>query len=115
MSDTATPVPVVYDIPAEGVTLTVGGTDPAGKPSLAGVAGNSMGIDDPGAVFAFVPAPDGLSATLIPNPGVEGEATVTATAIGANGQLSASYVARVPVGNAVALDITGAPIAPPAA
>jgi hypothetical protein len=112
MSDTTTPAPTVYDVPAEGLNLTVSGNDAAGKPSLDGVAGNSMGIDDPGAVFAFTPAPDGLSATLVPNAGAEGEATVTATAIGANGPLSASYVARVPVGPAVSLTITGEPVVP---
>lgn len=118
MTDTATapPVPTVYDIPAEGVNLKVSGTDAALKPSLAGVGGTSMGIDDPSGVFAFTPAADGLSATLIPNPGVEGQATVTATAIGANGPLSAVYLAQVPVGPAVELAITADPIvAAPAA
>ncbi len=107
MTDTA-PTPI--DVAAEGVTLTVGGTDANGKPSLVGVVSPAMAIADPNGVFAFTPAADGLSATLVPNPGVEGEATVTVSAIGATGPLTASYVVQVPVGPATALTIASAPI-----
>ena len=120
MTPAAPPVPA--QVPPLGVDLVFKGTDANGLASTAGLTAPTFTIDDPSGVFAFTPAADGLSATLVPNPGVEGQATVNFTVgtTNADGTPGAAidlvYVGAVIPGNVVTgtLVASDIPAAPPA-
>jgi hypothetical protein len=115
MSDTldAAAVPTPNEIPVpNGVSLTVSGKDSNGLSVLAGLTSESLTISDPGAVFAFTPAADNRSATLVPSsPLVAGVASITyaATTTNADGTpgaaVSATYIAAITPGNTVSVSL----------
>lgn len=117
-----TPGPVPNEIPPLGVLITAAPLDANGVATTQGVNSPSFVLNDVSVVFTLTPSSDGLSATLVPNAGIEGSATVTWNAADPNGNplldpstgAAPVYLAAVSPGNAVSATLSATPIEAPA-